>query len=128
MSKVYISGPMSGYPEYNRVAFEEAANWLRDCGHEVVSPIEVDKDGGFDLSGPLTEDKYWEFLGRDVQLVGQGKFDALILLDGWWRSRGARLEVFQAMLLKIPVYNFRQKYPLALYHVMHVLTDSIVEE
>lgn len=49
MSKVYISGPMSGIPDYNYHAFYDAAMKLRLKGVEVVSPAE----------GTVTNTKMW---------------------------------------------------------------------
>ena len=36
--KVYIAGPMSGYPDMNGPAFDKKADELRAQGYEVVNP------------------------------------------------------------------------------------------
>ena len=40
--KLYLSGPMRGFAEFNAPAFNVAAKRLREEGHEVNSPIEHD--------------------------------------------------------------------------------------
>ena len=50
--KLYIAGPMTGYPEWNFPAFREAARELRMRDFEMVSPAEMDEqDFGFDGTG-----------------------------------------------------------------------------
>ena len=93
--RLYISGPMTGYPEYNYPAFEEAATYLRSLGYEVISPHEInDAD---DTDHP------WEwFLRRDIaQLVTA---DAIVVLPKWWESKGARLETDIGARLEMPIY------------------------
>jgi hypothetical protein len=81
MSKVYISGPMTGYPEYNRPAFSAAADYLRDRGYEPVNPAEVELGPG----------ATWEqYMREDLKLLMD--CEAVVLLPGWEKSRGATLE------------------------------------
>jgi hypothetical protein len=90
--KVYISGPMTGYPEFNYPAFNDAAEHLRALGHEVLSPAEVDV-----LPGTT-----WEtYLRADIILLVRS--DAVAVLPGWEMSRGARLEVHIAHALGMTV-------------------------
>ena len=44
--KIYIAGPMSGYEDLNYPAFAQTAAVLRNAGHEVVSPAELNPDSG----------------------------------------------------------------------------------
>lgn len=37
---VYLSGPMTGLPDFNYPAFHDAAQRLRSIGHRVESPAE----------------------------------------------------------------------------------------
>jgi len=46
MNKVYVSGPMTGMPEHNFPAFNEAAAALRALGWEVVNPVDVNPNPG----------------------------------------------------------------------------------
>lgn len=90
--KVYISGPMTGVEDLNHPAFNEAASWLRSCGHEVVNPAELGEPDGWT----------WEqFLRRDLRYLLE--CDAIFLLPGWHASRGANLEQYVAVKLGLAV-------------------------
>ncbi|GLG02475.1 hypothetical protein Alches_25160 [Alicyclobacillus hesperidum subsp. aegles] len=93
MRRVYISGPMTGFPNLNRPAFLEAAKKLRSYGHEVINPAEV---CGSDESWPSA-------MRKDIRLLMDA--DCIVTLPGWEHSRGARLEVYVASQLEMPVYS-----------------------
>ena len=40
MKKIYLSGPMTGFKDYNYQMFNDAAKKLRAEGFEVVNPAE----------------------------------------------------------------------------------------
>lgn len=102
--KVYLSGPMSGRPEYNFPAFHAAAGRLRSVGFEVVSPAELDGDPP---AGVIPGDStYNAYLARDVQIVADPTVGAVAVLDGWEESTGARLEVTVAHRLGKMVWKF----------------------
>jgi hypothetical protein len=101
--KIYIAGPMTGLPQFNIPAFDEAAARLRARGHEVVSPTELDDpqaraaslasaDGHFDTLATHGF-AYEDFLDRDTEVLRTGGFDAIVLLPGWETSRGANREL-----------------------------------
>lgn len=93
MTKLYLSGPMSGLPDFNAPTFNSAATALRAAGFAVVNPAELDaQDEG---------EKTWEeYLRRDIaHLV---TCDAIALLPGWKKSRGAKLEKYIADALGMP--------------------------
>ncbi len=94
--KVYVSGPMSGYVDFNRPAFHAAASRLRAKGYDVVNPAELDE------THPLPEDaSHAEFLRRDVRLLVD--CDLIYLLPGWKHSKGAAGEKAVADLCGIDV-------------------------
>ena len=79
--KLYVAGPMSNLPELNFPAFHAAAATLRNRGHEVSNPAEVNPDPGM---------KWEDAMRADIpELL---KCEAIVLLPGWEKSRGARLE------------------------------------
>lgn len=90
--RVYISGPMSGLPELNFPAFHAAAAALRAKGLEVVNPAEINPDAGMS----------WEQCMRaDIKALCD--CDALAMLPGWERSKGAHLEVHVAHRLGMQI-------------------------
>ena len=104
--KIYIAGPMSGYPNFNFDAFNQAADRLRECGLEVFNPADKEGEtlseeskvagdpvlaqkGGFDFRSVYT----W-----DVNKVIEA--DAIYMLPGWEQSPGARGEHAVAVAMK----------------------------
>lgn len=88
--KVYLAGPMAGYPENNFPAFHKAAKELRDQGYEVLSPAELEKNENFVPSGKPTADLR-AVLALDMAYICK-KADAIALLPGWENSKGAFAE------------------------------------
>lgn len=93
--KLYIAGPMTGLPKYNFPAFNAAAAHLRGMGHEVVNPAEL----------PAPDDPTWENYLRGA-LRAMLTCEAVVLLPGWVKSNGARLERMVADRLRMPVYDY----------------------
>lgn len=97
---VYISGPMTGYPEDNRPAFRAAAASLRGAGARPISPDELDD---FD---PLAEAPSWAaYLRRDLRHLSVA--DACLCLPGWRGSKGATLEVAVLAALSVPIWELQ---------------------
>lgn len=110
--KLYIAGPMTGHPAFNIPAFDEMARRLRECEvdaslggkFEVISPAELDDPEirAISMASPdgaiatlNTHGQTWgDFLARDVKLIADDGIEAIVVLDGWETSRGARLETF----------------------------------
>lgn len=97
----YLSGPMSGYENYNYKEFERVTNLLRDEGYLVISPHEIPPP---DVPYP-TEEGTWQYYLAQCHLQIE-LCQAIILLRGWPESRGARTELNWALNLKFPVYYF----------------------
>jgi Domain of unknown function (DUF4406) len=101
--RIYIAGPMRGYPEFNFPAFHLAARRLRADGHEVFSPAERDIEyHGTDISaGNITGDEakatiehgfdLRRAMGDDLAWIC-AHADAIVLLPGWEASKGAQAE------------------------------------
>ena len=89
--KIYLSGPMSGYPEKNYPLFRQVAGCLEGDSHDVLDPSR-NPDG-------KTRAQY---MAMDVEMVMAT--NAVVCLPGWELSQGASLEVFLAYELCIPVY------------------------
>lgn len=109
--RIYLAGPMRGYPEFNHPAFIRGAEQLRHGGHEVFSPAEHDLQLGLDpagLSGDQAEVErkfpLRRCLGDDLAWICASA-DAVVLLDGWEVSAGARAEAATALALGLPVWQ-----------------------
>ena len=114
-SRFYLAGPMTGIPSFNFPAFKEAARVLRDRGLEVISPAEIDDpethdaamaspDGAMRSASPHGQ-TWGDFLSRDIKLVAD-VCTAVVLLPGWEKSRGARLEAYVALLCDHLLYAY----------------------
>ncbi|WP_227136688.1 DUF4406 domain-containing protein [Kosakonia radicincitans] len=77
--KIFISGPMSSLPNFNRQAFHEAARMLDSQGHVVLNPATL-PDG-------LNDKEYMDICTAMLFCA-----DAIYLLPEWKISRGARAE------------------------------------
>lgn len=112
--RIYISGPMRGYPNMNRDAFGAATDLFRTKGHAVVSPVEVgDK---LDKGGAVKGLGGTDYLAADIVAIfglsapnGKGgklpHCDAICLLPGWEKSVGARCEAAIAVSLGFTFYD-----------------------
>lgn len=83
---------MTGMPELNYPLFNAVAQRLRNIGCTVENPAE---------NNPAMDDPDWMRLSL-TQLM---RCDAVMMLPGWWRSKGARIEWAVAKLLGIPVFG-----------------------
>ena len=92
MVTVFLAGPMSGYPDYNYPAFAAAAADLRGQGFDVLNPAE-------NFDGDVNRE-YAEYLRASFMQVLQA--DAVVMLPGWEKSKGASLEVAVAKLIGLP--------------------------
>lgn len=103
--KYYLAGPMSGIPQCNFPAFYETASMLRARGYDIISPAELDdaETAAIALASedgyPKTTHTWGEFLARDIKIVAD-QVQGIILMPGWNKSRGARLEAYVALLCK----------------------------
>lgn len=95
MTRYYLSGPMSGYPQGNRPQFEICARLLRERGYEICNPIEFDESPGLPWS---------DYLRKDIRALMDCQ--GVITLPGWQESRGASLEVHIAHALGMQVLPF----------------------
>lgn len=93
-TRIYLSGPMTGYPEFNFPAFHAAAEVLRAKGIEVHSPADIAD----------TSMAYEYYMKLDVQMVIDS--DAIVLLDGWEASPGANFELLVAILCGLDVWRY----------------------
>lgn len=98
--KIYVAGPMTGKPLYNFPNFDMVSERLRAAGHYVISPADLTRETWlergikFDAANPPQTHEatdYKLYMRNDLMAVMD--VDALVLLDGWEKSRGASIEV-----------------------------------
>jgi hypothetical protein len=94
--RIYLSGPMTGIENFNFDAFHEAAKNLRTLCNEVINPAEH--------FGGDTSRKRSEYMRKDIATL-LDNIDAVAVLPGWERSKGARLEVAIARELDMKVLH-----------------------
>jgi len=106
---------MTGLPEYNFPAFDKAAEILTSHGHVVFSPAANDRENGFDAAGLAGHEA--ERLGFSLRRALKQDLswicdhaEALVLLEGWERSKGVRAEMALAEALGIPTYEL-ERFP-----------------
>lgn len=103
MTKVYLSGPMTGYPDFNKAAFADAAFQLRELGFDVVNPHQMPEP----FLKPGDDEYNWrQYLARDIEkIIGDTSIDGIVVLPGWENSRGSTLECRIAQNLGLNVYK-----------------------
>ena len=111
MKRVYLSGPMSGIPDHNFPAFHEWAARLRAEGFEVVSPAEIEEAGSWEMC-----------LRKDMRELPT--CDAIALMPGWERSKGAHLELHVAHRLGMEVIHLPLQFDL----VAHIRRQAAFSE
>jgi hypothetical protein len=110
--KAYLGGPMSQFREegWNRASFDGARARLLALGHTVCSPMMVDDGFGGPDETARTFPKAW-LLALDVQVLAT--CEAVVLLPGWEKSVGTRLEVFSALTFGIALIDLHTFLPLS---------------
>lgn len=113
--KVYIAGPMTGKEYYNLHAFEKAQRHWRLQGHDAVIPFEANSlvwervygrpfdpyNDTCDYGDPVLK----QLFAEDVAFLLSS--DAIVLLDGWEASKGAKLELRIARTFGMPAFDQR---------------------
>lgn len=105
--KIYIAGPMSGYPEFNFPAFFAAQERLEADGWIVFNPAEKDQEATLDPNAVKTGDAkeaiakgfdFREAFTWDMNKVIEAS--AIYMLPGWQFSPGATAEHAVAVAMK----------------------------
>ncbi len=122
---IYVCGPMSGLPQFNYPMFAKVTHEVRmleaECqevwgekARTVVNPAEEDSPemqaaalasatGAHSDLAKATTETWGDVLARDVKLI-YDRIGSLVLLPNWFKSKGARLEVFVALLVGVEMF------------------------
>lgn len=95
--KIYLSGPMKGYPQSNYPLFHSVTAKLRAKGHVVYNPAEFKHNEEiFPLRKAFAE--YCKFICEEA--------DAIYLLPGWEKSLGVSAELALAKNCKLEIVEW----------------------
>lgn len=106
--RIYIAGPMSGIPDYNRPAFYSTAEAFEEGGWEVFNPADNDVRlfGSHEACDAAIEANRNQalrvMLGSDLEWICSDA-DAIAMLPGWEKSYGARAEHATAVALGLEI-------------------------
>lgn len=81
---IYISGPMTGLPDYNYPEFFRVAELLESKGYKVINPAKIGVREGWNWKDYMVVNMI-DLLTNDVTTI--------VTLNGWENSKGAKLEV-----------------------------------
>lgn len=95
LQRLYIAGPMTGHADLNFPAFHAAAAEYRKKGAFVINPAEMNGgDAEIATSAKMTAEQYhahWvRCMKKDINALMT--CDGVVMLPGWQKSRGAKLE------------------------------------
>lgn len=117
--KIYIAGPMTGIYKYNYPAFDTAKEKLKSKGYTVVSPADLSREQGVDVEQLAADGQDWskvpagcaliEFIKTDLAALVD--CDAIYLLPGWEKSKGATAEYYVATWLGLWCFSDRAVWP-----------------
>jgi len=102
---IYLSGPMSGIPEFNFPEFNHWADVLRKAGMSVINPAET-------AGGETDLPREW-FMRMDFHTIMA--VDMVLLLPGWENSAGSKAEVVVAAEIGLDVleiHSYRESFLL----------------
>ena len=96
MSKIYISGPMTGYDNFNKDAFDFAKRKLEAINEydQVITPFDI---------APNQDPNSWLFYMK-LDIKALMDCDAIYVLKGYENSKGAMIEVNLAKSLSYPIF------------------------
>lgn len=99
--KIFISGPMTGRPGFNFPRFDLAERQLAGAGIGCVNPARVCRR--YKKETVLADKAKFQEMIDEQQRLERG-CDAILLLDGWHKSKGVRLKLKTALDLGLDIY------------------------
>jgi len=103
--RLYLAGPMRSRPSFNKDMFDAEAMRLRRAGYEVISPVELDEEAGWDLEtmseADLPDDWRTQVAVRDARAIASS--DGIALLPDWSESAGVEMEMAVGRFMGIPI-------------------------
>lgn len=100
LGRIYLAGPMAGYPDRNYPAFHNAARLLRSLGFEVYNPAEYEANERFKGKEDRSEFPLREAFTEYTNYI-LNRAEIIALLPGHERSVGASAELALARVVKL---------------------------
>lgn len=100
LGRIYLAGPMAGYPDRNYPAFHNAARMLRSLGFEVYNPAEYEANERFRGKEDRSEFPLREAFTEYTNYI-LNRAEIIALLPGHERSVGASAELALARVVKL---------------------------
>ena len=103
--KVFISGAMTGYPDFNREQFNRAEQALNMLGVEwVINPAKLG----------LEKETHERCMIETIRILtantnGKPDIDLVVMLPGWIESEGAQVEYIVATACGIQVLDLQHE-------------------
>jgi hypothetical protein len=88
--KIFIAGPMRGYPNYNFDRFDAYEQILKDSGIDCINPTRISRK--FKEVEVNNDINVYNEMVR-LQQEAEKTCNAILLLDGWQWSEGIKLEL-----------------------------------
>jgi hypothetical protein len=109
--RVYIAGPMTGFPAYNVGHFMAVAGEWAAAGHDVTTPFDCNSEvwhrhHGRPFNPHADRCEYGDPLLREMYAADVAALlasEQVVALDGWEKSTGAQREVLLAQTFGVPV-------------------------
>ena len=113
--KIWLSGSLLGDSGHGIRKFEAAANRLREKGHEVATPGEVQpwQHDGEDCPGPMTALGHAQACFMRTRIPAMLLCDAVLMGEGWYDDRVERIERRAAIAAGLVVYKQVNEVPFA---------------
>ena len=100
--RIYVAGPMRGYPKFNYPRFNGFAAELAYAGWDVVNPVCV--SSSFADAEAINADPALLEAVLAAEILALKTCEAIYLLNGWEKSDGARKEVAAAIAHGLEIY------------------------
>ena len=104
MTRIFISGPITGKPNLNREAFDHEESLLREAGYEVWQPfrITLPNDETIEEWGGIDSPRLWQYCMK-ICVAEIPRCDEMRMLPDWQNSKGSVWEHRIAQMLGIPI-------------------------
>ena len=113
--KIYLAGPIHGYPDFNFPAFHACAAKIRALGHEVFSPAEkgAEKEIADDPSLQNSLSFRRKVFALDTDYICK-EADAIAMMLSWQESTGATAERALARAIGLIVFETIDQVPMVI--------------